>query len=167
MDLYVYEPKVSKNERNAGCDDFQEKSGGVSNDSGRGFKTKCSVCQKEIRKDNRKNACECEQPQEYYPEVSQKNNHPTLKPISLSYRVLKLFKSPNEQKIIYPFAGVQSEVIGGYKAGFTDYVGCELSEEYVNIGNARFEYWKNKTFDKKGKSIQNKKEEKPKQQTLF
>ena len=167
MDLYVYEPKVSKIERNAGCDGFEEKSGGVSNDSGRGFKTKCSVCQKEIRKDNRKNACECEQPQEYYPEVSQKNNHPTLKPISLSYRVLKLFKSPNEQKIIYPFAGVQSEVIGGYKAGFTDYLGCELSEEYVNIGNARFDYWKNKPFDKKGKSIQNKKEEKPKQQTLF
>jgi hypothetical protein len=65
------------------------------------------------------------------------------------------------------FAGVQSEVIGGYKAGFTDYVGCELSEEYVNIGNSRFEHWKNKPFDKKGKAIQNKKEEKPQQQKLF
>jgi DNA modification methylase len=105
MDLYVYEPKVSKSERNAGCEELEEKN----------------------------------------------NTHPTLKPISLSYRILKLFKSPNEQKIIYPFAGVQSEVIGGYKAGFIDYVGCELSEEYVNIGNARFEHWKNKPFDKKGK----------------
>jgi hypothetical protein len=151
MDLYVYEPKVSKTERNAGCEEFEEKLGGVANDSGRSYKTKCAICEKEIRKDARKNACECKEPTEYYPEVSQKNNHPTLKPISLSYRILKLFKSPNEQKIIYPFAGVQSEVIGGYKAGFTDYVGCELSDEYVNIGNARFEHWKDKPFDKKGK----------------
>jgi DNA modification methylase len=157
MDLYVYAPKVSKNERNAGCDDFEEKSGGVSNDSGRGFKTKCSVCEKEIRKDGRKNACECEEPQEYYPEVSQKNNHPTLKPISLSYRVLKLFKTPNPQKIVYPFAGVQSEVIGGYKAGFEDFSGCELNAEYVAIGNVRFEHWKDKPFDEKGKVVEPKK----------
>ena len=162
MDLYVYAPKVSKNERNAGCDDFEEKSGGVSNDSGRGFKTKCSICEKEIRKDGRKNACECEEPQEYYPEVSQKNNHPTLKPISLSYRVLKLFKTPNPQKIVYPFAGVQSEVIGGYKAGFADFSGCELNAEYIDIGNIRFEHWKDKPFDEKGKVVEPKKETKAK-----
>jgi DNA modification methylase len=162
MDLYVYAPKVSKSERNAGCDDFEEKSGGVSNDSGRGFKTKCSVCEKEIRKDGRENACECKEPQEYYPEVSQKNNHPTLKPISLSYRVLTLFKTPNPQKIVYPFAGVQSEVIGGYKAGFTDFSGCELNAEYIDIGNARFEHWKDKPFDEKGKVVEPKKETKSK-----
>jgi hypothetical protein len=162
MDLYVYAPKVSKNERNAGCDEFEDKVGGVANDSGRSYKTKCSICEKEIRKDGRKNACECETPQEYYPEVSQKNNHPTLKPISLSYRVLKLFKTPNPQKIVYPFAGVQSEVIGGYKAGFTDFSGCELNAEYVNIGKVRFEHWKDKPFDEKGKVIEPKKETKAK-----
>jgi hypothetical protein len=147
MDLYVYEPKVSKIERNAGCDDFDEKEMGKNQSSLDGGKMLTGS-------GNERNNV-------------QKNNHPTLKPISLSYRVLKLFKTPNPQKIVYPFAGVQSEVIGGYKAGFTDFSGCELSEEYVNIGNARFDYWKNKPFDKKGKSIQNKKEEKPKQQTLF
>jgi DNA modification methylase len=162
MDLYVYAPKVSKNERNAGCDEFEDKVGGVANDSGRSYKTKCSICEKEIRKDGRKNACECETPQEYYPEVSQKNNHPTLKPISLSYRVLKLFKTPNPQKIVYPFAGVQSEVIGGYKAGFTDFLGCELNAEYVDIGNVRFEHWKDKPFDEKGKVVESKKETKAK-----
>jgi hypothetical protein len=162
MDLYVYAPKVSKNERNAGCDEFDDKSAGVSNDSGRGFKTKCSNCEKEIRKDGRKNACECETPNEYYPEVSQKNNHPTLKPISLSYRILTLFKTPNPQKIVYPFAGVQSEVIGGYKAGFTDFSGCELNAEYIDIGNSRFEHWKDKPFDEKGKVVEPKKQAKPK-----
>jgi DNA modification methylase len=128
MDLYVYEPKVSKSERNAGCEKLEIKKF-EGRDSGQDDR---SVTYKKR------------------PEMLS-NTHPTLKPISLSYRILKLFKSPNEQKIIYPFAGVQSEVIGGYKAGFTDYVGCELSEEYVNIGNARFEHWKNKPFDKKGK----------------
>lgn len=140
MDLYVYEPKVSKTERNAGCDNFDEKEMGKIQSSFDGGKILTGS-------GNERNNI-------------QKNTHPTLKPISLSYRVLKLFKSPNEQKIIYPFAGVQSEVIGGYKAGFTDYVGCELSEEYVNIGNARFEHWKNKPFDKKGKTIQKKKKRK-------
>ena len=149
MDLFLYAPKVSKSERNAGCENFEEKGGGISNDSGRSFKTKCTNCEKEIRHDNKINSCECENPQEYYPKVYQKNNHPTLKPISLIYQVLKLFKNPNEQKIVYPFAGVQSEVIGGFKAGFTDYVGCELSAEYVDIGNARFDYWKDKSIDKK------------------
>ena len=91
-----------------------------------------------------------------------KNNHPTLKPISLSYRILTLFKTPNPQKIVYPFAGVQSEVIGGYKAGFTDFLGCELNAEYVGIGNARFEHWKDKPFDEKGKVIEPKKEPKAK-----
>jgi DNA modification methylase len=173
MDLYVYAPKVSKKERNAGCEELEDKAGGIANDSGRSYKTKCSICEKEIRKDNRKNACECETPQEYYPEVSQKNNHPTLKPISLSYRVLKLFKTPNPQKIVYPFAGVQSEVIGGFKAGFTNFLGCEINAEYVDIGNARFDYWINKPFDEKGILIEPKKEtnqktkEKPQQQKLF
>ena len=110
MDLYVYAPKVSKNERNAGVP----------------------------------------------------NNHPTLKPISLSYRILTLFKTPNPQKIVYPFAGVQSEVIGGYKAGFTDFSGCELNAEYIDIGNARFEHWKDKPFDEKGKVVEPKKETKGK-----
>jgi DNA modification methylase len=128
MDLYVYEPKVSKSERNAGCEELKIKKF-EGRDSGQDDR---SV------------------PYKKRPEMLS-NTHPTLKPISLSYRILKLFKSPNDQKIIYPFAGVQSEVIGGYKAGFTDYVGCELSEEYVNIGNSRFEHWKNKPFDKKGK----------------
>lgn len=147
MDLYVYEPKVSKSERNAGCEKLEEKKMGKNQSSLDGGKMLTGS-------GNERNNI-------------QNNTHPTLKPISLSYRILKLFKSPNEQKIIYPFAGVQSEVIGGFKAGFDNYVGCELNEDYVNIGNARFEYWKNKSFDKKGKIIKTKTEEKPQQQKLF
>jgi DNA modification methylase len=72
----------------------------------------------------------------------QKNNHPTLKPIELNYRILKLFKLPTDQKICYPFAGSGSEIIGGIKAGFENWVGCEINAEYVAIANARINYWK-------------------------
>jgi site-specific DNA-methyltransferase (adenine-specific) len=142
MDLYVYAPKVSKNERNAGCDDLDEKEMGKNQSSLDGGKMLTGS-------GNERNNI-------------QRNNHPTLKPISLSFRVLKLFKTPNPQKIVYPFAGVQSEVIGGYKAGFTDFSGCELNAEFVGIGKVRFDHWKDKPFDEKGKVVEPKKETKAK-----
>ena len=142
MDLYVYAPKVSKNERNAGCDELDDKHFQMRPFAEEG--SDMSVMK------NRMNS------------KSGKNNHPTLKPISLSYRILTLFKTPNPQKIVYPFAGVQSEVIGGYKAGFEDFSGCELNAEYVDIGNVRFEHWKDKPFDEKGKVVEPKKETKAK-----
>lgn len=144
MDLYVYAPKVSKTERNAGCENFDEKEMGKNQSSLDGGKMLTGS-------GNERNNV-------------QKNNHPTLKPISLSYRILTLFKTPNPQKIVYPFAGVQSEVIGGYKAGFEDFSGCELNAEYVDIGNVRFEHWKDKPFDEKGKVIESKKETKAKKE---
>jgi hypothetical protein len=148
MDLYVYAPKVSKNERNAGCDEFPES---IISGEDTGF-GKMGINSPKYREGRGVMA--------ELPKV--KNNHPTLKPISLSYRVLKLFKTPNPQKIVYPFAGVQSEVIGGYKAGFTDFSGCELNAEYVDIGKVRFEHWKDKPFDEKGKVVEPKKEAKGK-----
>jgi len=150
MDLYVYAPKVSKNERNAGCDEFPES---VISGEDESF-GKMGINSPKYR-EGRGVTSEL-------PKV--KNNHPTLKPISLSYRVLTLFKTPNPQKIVYPFAGVQSEVIGGYKAGFTDFSGCELNAEYIDIGNARFEHWKDKPFDEKGKVVEPKKQTKAKKE---
>ena len=142
MDLYVYAPKVSKSERNAGCEELDDKHFQM-----RPFAEEGSDMSVITNRLNSK---------------SGKNNHPTLKPISLSYRVLTLFKTPNPQRIVYPFAGVQSEVIGGYKAGFTDYSGCELNAEYVDIGKVRFQHWKDKPFDEKGKVVAPKKETKAK-----
>ena len=75
------------------------------------------------------------------------NNHPTLKPISLNFKILSLFKSPNKQQICYPFAGSGSEIIGGLKAGFEDYDACEINQEYIEIANARIKYWREVDFD--------------------
>lgn len=126
-DIYFYQPKVSKSERNAGCDDFED----------RNYKMNRP-------KDS-----------EIAPMIN-KNTHPTLKPIALNYRILKLFKTPNDQRICYPFAGSFSEVIGGYQAGFTNFTGCELNEEYIQIGEARLKYWTNK-FEEENKQPQQQK----------
>ena len=116
-DIYFYNPKVSKSERNAGCDELDDLE----------FTKDVPIPQRNERPFN-----------------SIKNNHPTLKPIKLNERILKLFKTPNEQKIIYPFAGSGSEIIGGIKAGFTNWVACEINTEYVEIAKARIEYWTTK-----------------------
>ena len=115
-DLYFYQPKVSKSERNAGCDGDEQQYSHDGRDK------------------------EIENPYQRNKSVAI-NNHPTLKPIKLNERILKLFKTPNEQKIIYPFAGSGSEIIGGIKAGFKNWQGCELSEDYVEIAKARIEHW--------------------------
>lgn len=124
-DLYFYCSKVSNEERNGGLTGFEEKRGGSMETNITDMMQLGGASLKGT-------------PKEIQPT---KNSHPTLKPISLNERILKLFKTPNPQKIIYPFAGSFSEVIGGWKAGFTDFSGCELSEDYLKIGEARFKHW--------------------------
>lgn len=130
-DLYFYNPKVSRGERNAGCDEFEDKIKHWHDMENAG---------KDIN--NPKNYLGGKITHQIV-----KNNHPTLKPIKLNERILKLFKTPNEQKIIYPFAGSGSEIIGGIKAGFTNWVGCEINHDYVEIAKARIDYWSNKFDD--------------------
>lgn len=134
-DLYLYCPKVSKSERNAGLDDFEDKV------TGHNTSMKCDICGKWTLSTTDPCQCPREDRQEQY--VKQKNPHPTLKAISLNTHILKLFKTPNPQKILYPFAGTGSEIIGGIKAGFNDWLGCEISEEWVKVAIARIKYWTN------------------------
>lgn len=75
------------------------------------------------------------------------NNHPTLKPIELNKKILKLFKTPNEQVIIYPFAGSGSEIIGGHKANFRNWFACEVNDNYTKIANRRIEYFKEYDYE--------------------
>jgi len=125
--LYHYEPKVSGSERNAGLVGFEEQEMLSGLD-----RTNRTI----VRYDGSESLVA------RFGKSPQKNNHPTLKPIELNYRILKLFKLPTNQKICYPFAGSGSEIIGGIKAGFENWVGCEINAEYVAIANARINYWK-------------------------
>ncbi len=118
FDLFIYEPKVDSGERNNGLDGMEEKQ--YSHD-GR---------EKPIENAYQRN------------NSVGSNNHPTLKPIDLNCKILKLFKTPNKQRICYPFAGSGSEIIGGLKANFQNWTACEINPEYVKIANTRIKHYK-------------------------
>ena len=120
FDLFIYQPKVSIKERNAGLDTFEDLK----------FNSDVPVPQRAERPFN-----------------SVKNNHPTLKPIELNKKILKLFKTPNEQVIIYPFAGSGSEIIGGHKANFRNWFACEINDNYTKIANARIKYFEENDYE--------------------
>jgi len=112
MDLYIFDSKVNKRERNDGCENIEQL-----DDSN----------------------------------TSHKNIHPTLKPISLNHKILELFKTPNNQTVIYPFAGAGSEIIGGIEVGFDKWYACEINSKYIEIANERIKHWdyKNEIKQKK------------------
>ena len=74
-----------------------------------------------------------------------RNPHPTVKPIALTEYLARLIRPPEEYLddavILIPFAGVGSEIIGAIKAGWRNWLGIEISEEYAEIANARIAYW--------------------------
>ncbi len=111
-DLYFYCSKVSGGERNEGLQGRMDKKIGSNTMSG-GDDTR-------IR-----------------PEQINENNHPTLKPISLLVQILRLFKTPNEQVLLDPFAGTMTMGVAANKVGGFEYVGIELDPDYFAIAKER------------------------------
>jgi hypothetical protein len=70
-------------------------------------------------------------------------NHPTLKPKALLSKILKLFKTPNNQVLLDPFMGSGSMGISAVETGF-DYIGYELDRDYFKIAEARIDNAKSK-----------------------
>jgi DNA modification methylase len=129
-DLLNYFPKVSKCERNAGCEGLELKR-------------------------HHERGCHTSSVLEHPPEYKTRNNHPSLKPIKLNERILNLFKSPNEQRILYPFAGAGSEIIAGINVGYSNWDGCELNADYVAIANARIKHWTGVDKSNNGSNVVN------------
>lgn len=72
------------------------------------------------------------------------NTHPTLKSISLTTYLSKLLLPPVEyadRRLLVPFSGVASEMIGGLLAGWEYVEGIELTPEYVPIAHKRLGHW--------------------------
>lgn len=72
------------------------------------------------------------------------NTHPTLKSISLTTYLSKLLLPPAEyadRRLLVPFSGVASEMIGGLLAGWEYVEGIELTPEYVPIAHKRLKHW--------------------------
>lgn len=77
-----------------------------------------------------------------------RNPHPTVKPIALSAWLASLLLPPPEYepRLLVPFSGVASEMIGAYKAGWNHIVGVELDEDdtYIPVARQRLTYWQRK-----------------------
>jgi site-specific DNA-methyltransferase (adenine-specific) len=71
------------------------------------------------------------------------NFHPTVKPLSLTKYLATLIKPPTGGRLLVPFSGSGSEMIGALQAGWEYVEGVELTEEYIPIAEARIKYWTN------------------------
>lgn len=70
------------------------------------------------------------------------NTHPTLKPIDLCKYLARLILPPprvdgKPRRLLVPFSGAGSEMIGALQAGWDEVVGIELEAEYDTIAKAR------------------------------
>lgn len=95
-----------------------------------------------------------------------KNTHPTLKPIQLTEYLARLLKSPaKDARILIPFSGSGSEMIGAHLAGWRDITGIEMTAEYIPIAKARLNWWTR--FDSYAEAENHYKQHDPSQLTLF
>ncbi len=68
------------------------------------------------------------------------NTHPTVKPIKLCEYLARLILPPERhtpRKLLVPFSGSGSEMLGARKAGWDQITGIEISSEYVGIARKR------------------------------
>ena len=113
---FFYCAKVSKKERNMGLDDFEDKKSRTNQINSE----KWLHCDAPVKKD-----------------IVQKNNHPTVKPISLMAYLCRLITPPNGI-ILDPFMGSGSTGIAAKLEGFS-FIGMELDEDYFKIAESRIE----------------------------
>jgi len=125
-DPIKYQAKASKSERNAGCEELEEKEKKY-----KGFGLP------DLRMDKLQNR------------IPSKNNHPTVKPLDLCKYLATLLLPPKEYnpRLLVPFSGSGSEYIGAMKAGWENIDGVEMDSEYCKIAEARIKYWKQKIKD--------------------
>ncbi len=72
------------------------------------------------------------------------NHHPTVKPIALARWLATLLLPPAvyaPRRILVPFSGSGSEMIGAMLAGWEEIIGIEMDAEYCKIAEARLVYW--------------------------
>ncbi len=77
------------------------------------------------------------------------NNHPTVKPISLTKWLATLLLPPDSVKprrLLVPFAGSGSEMIGAVEAGWDEVVGIENNKDYCEIAEARLNRFSTKSL---------------------
>ena len=75
------------------------------------------------------------------------NVHSTVKPLSLTTYLATLLIPPKDytpRRMLIPFAGVGSEIIGAMLSGWECIIGIEKEDKYIQIAKKRVDFWKNK-----------------------
>jgi site-specific DNA-methyltransferase (adenine-specific) len=75
-----------------------------------------------------------------------KNTHPTIKPIKLTEHLTRLLLPPIEyspRRLLVPFCGSGSEMIGGVLSGWDEVVGVEIETDVCETADKRLGYWIN------------------------
>lgn len=129
---FFYTAKASSGEREAGLDDLPEQlfaqSGGAQAALARG--------ESEYQGEDASTGLN---------RVKRRRNvHPTVKPLALTRYLATLLLPPERdtpRRLLVPFAGSGSEMIGARQAGWDEAVGIELNPEYVAIAEGRIAHW--------------------------
>ena len=110
----IYQAKASKSERNKGMDELEAKPMYKADGSSQSLEIFGST---DGGREDRK------------------NNHPTVKPIALMEYLIKMV-TPKGGIVLDPFAGSGSTLVAAKQNGY-QYIGIEMTEEYIPIINAR------------------------------
>jgi DNA modification methylase len=73
------------------------------------------------------------------------NDHPCVKPLALTRYLGMLLLPPDSvspRRLMVPFAGSGSEMIGAEQAGWDEVVGIEQNPHYCEIAKLRLQYWR-------------------------
>ena len=125
---FFYCAKANKQDRNDGCEEITAKS--ITNSKGNGLGRVCNICSASILK-----PCDCENNSWILP-VTNKNNHPTVKPTALMMYLIKLI-TPVGGTVLDPFNGSGSTGKAAMLCKDYNYIGIDLSADYIKISKAR------------------------------
>jgi site-specific DNA-methyltransferase (adenine-specific) len=77
--------------------------------------------------------------------IPRKNDHPCVKPLALTRHLAALLLPPASvapRRLLVPFCGSGSEMIGAMQAGWDEIVGVEQDPHYCEIAKLRLHYWR-------------------------
>ncbi len=129
---FFYVAKASKAERNIGCEGLEEKIQNNTETNSRTFNDRCLTCKKKfVGSDN--TICHCPPELKITDKTiyTNKNNHPTVKPIALMEYLVKLV-SREGQVVLDPFMGSGTTGMACKKLD-REFVGIEMMPEYMEI----------------------------------
>lgn len=88
------------------------------------------------------------------PKEKSGSKHPTIKPIDLNTHLATMLLPPDSfqpRRLLNPFSGSGSEIIGALQAGWDEVTGIELNQEYTEMAEGRIDAFINKNRDRQTK----------------